>query len=104
MISADALNERMWGPFPALRELLESKQIPDQYYGLTSVSDNPFERVQRALKLAILIRHFGAEVVNATNDRAALRKDLERLADLLRHFQEDFGDAVNEVRGLQARV
>jgi hypothetical protein len=42
-LSAEGYRERKWGPFPALRQALEDKQIPSNYFGPTSVADNMSE-------------------------------------------------------------
>jgi hypothetical protein len=81
----------MWGPFPALRRVLEPKRVPDRYYGPTLVSDTVFSQIERLLTMAILLhenRHEVLEVLKSkTPDRESserlfmLRQDLEHLHD-----------------------
>ena len=38
MLTEKAQSERKWGWLPALRPILESKRVPDRYFGSSSVS------------------------------------------------------------------
>ena len=49
-LTEKAYQERKWGSFPALRQALEDKQIPSNYFGPTSVSDNMFEAMNRLIE------------------------------------------------------
>jgi hypothetical protein len=54
MLTYEAYNERKWGPFPALRKVLETRRLPDSCYGWTSVSDNAFDQRHRAVEMSFL--------------------------------------------------
>jgi hypothetical protein len=86
-LTPEALRERMWGEFPALRMILESKSIPDHHYGYSSVSDNTFEQMQRLLKISILVRENTAAITEALRAEGIHRKQL--LVDL-HHLREAF--------------
>ena len=87
MLSAEALKERMWGRFPALRTALENEKVPDHYYGFTSVSDNMFESLQRAAELAVPVKEFAQKVkAGATSvGSERMHHDLELLVRFLEH-------------------
>lgn len=65
MLSEDARRERKWGCFPALRQILEGKNLPAHYYGLTSVSDTRVEELHRLLEIACLSREYSNEFLSA---------------------------------------
>ena len=67
MLTETAYNERKWGPFPALRKILEEKKIKDpnlEYYGLTSADDNIFDQTNRLIKMAILVEQNEENILN----------------------------------------
>lgn len=65
MLSEDARRERKWGCFPALRQILEGKKPPEDYYGPTSVSDTRVEELHRLLEIACLAREYSNEFLGA---------------------------------------
>src|SRR5208283_2454858 len=85
MLSHEAIRERTWGPFPALRKVLEDKQLSGEYFGWTSVSDNVFDRLERTLKIGILARDNGESVKEVANQAGwdAMHRDIGKLADEL---------------------
>jgi hypothetical protein len=103
-----ALAERMWGPLPALRMILESKRVPDRYFGPTSVSDNVFNKIERLLIMAILVHENRRDIVGAldselANDgsrrlaQANLKQDLETLHRTFRWGSMIFEAAINDL-------
>ena len=104
MLSAEALKERMWGPFPALRVALENEDVPDRYYGFTSVSDNMFDALQRAAVLAVLIKEFAPKIkADATSVGAErMHHDLALLMRFLEHQRSFFDDSVEAAKRLSA--
>jgi hypothetical protein len=100
MLSLEALNERMWGPFPTLRLALEAESVPDRYYGFTSVSDNMFDALQRAATLAVLVKEFEPKIkaLTALAGKETVKRDLERLTRILEQKRSFFDDAIEAVR------
>jgi hypothetical protein len=106
MLTDEAVRERMWGPFPALRRILETKAVPDRYHGSTSVSDNVFSQIERLLTMAILLHENRGEVLETlksqiasaeSRERSQLRHDLERLHGVLCWGAIHFEAAINEI-------
>lgn len=95
MISDEALREREWGHFPALRQALEHSLIPEHYYGWTSVSDNIFDQVSRLMKQAILVREHGGKIIEtaAATGKNQMREDLRRLEAAFAQAEAQFEDA-----------
>lgn len=102
MLTDETLKERKWGQFPALRLVLEEKQVPSNYYGPTSASDNLFDHLVRPLKIWIVAREFGADIKRAAEVEGpeAILRDLARLEDELEGPATMFRDAATEVRRL----
>lgn len=67
-LTPQALKERVWGPFPTLRTILETKAIPEHYYGASSASKNIFDQLQNFLKIAILVKE-NASAIAETGDK-----------------------------------
>jgi hypothetical protein len=96
MLTEEAIYERMWGQFPTLGKILATKTIPDHYFGLSSISDNEFNRVQRLMRISILLRENCNEIKNEIemqlHDRAGdrLREELHRVAIVLEETAQRF--------------
>ena len=111
-LTSSAYRERMWGPYPALRQFLEDKSLSGASYGASSASDNILEILPRILKIGCLTHDNREEIgSNATNvgwdslhrDLEALAGDLDRLAQLL-HSTADQVRAIHSMdRGPQER-
>ncbi len=84
-LTKEAYQERKWGRFPALRQALEDKRIPDSYYGRTSVDDNVFDAFNRLLELSILIKEYDNDIVNMAQSigREEIYNDLRMISDNL---------------------
>jgi len=104
VLSPEALHERMWESFPVLRQALETEQVPDRYCGLTSVSTNMFEELQRAATLVVLVKEFGPQIVGVANlvGKKEMHRDLENLRRLFEHERSLFDDGIQTVRKLTA--
>lgn len=105
-LTEEAYEERKWGPFPALRQTLATKQIPDRYFGLTSASDNMFARLDRLLQISILVEEYGDEIAGAAQDVGVREtiEDVERLEEMLRHAARMFEDMAGRARSVAANV
>jgi hypothetical protein len=88
MLTEEATRERMWDQFPALRQILEPKRVPDRYYGSTSVSDTVFSQIERLLTIAILLHENRREVLETLKSQSARDESRERSQSMLRHDLE----------------
>jgi hypothetical protein len=99
MLTKEALMERMWGSFPALRKLLENKKIPDSIYGYTSVSDNIFSQTERLIEIIILVREFiSRDKIRQNDDHNLLNTDLKRLCVDIENMENFFRTARQEIQ------
>ena len=106
MLTREALRERQWGRFPALRQALEERNVPDEYYGLTSVSDSMFDRVRRSAEIAVLLRAHQTVVVATARStgREMMCHDLTKLGDELRATADLFSKFADEVLAVRPMV
>src|SRR4051812_7048233 len=104
MLSAQALEERMWAPFPVLRQALQGEKVPDLYYGFTSVSDNMFDRIQRAATLVVLIKEFRPKIteIGRLVGKEKMLQDLQLLQRIFEHEGFLFKEGIEIVRKLAA--
>ena len=97
-----AYQERMWGPFPSLRKVLEKREVPGEYYGLTSADDNEFEFMRRLMEIAILVNEHKTHILEFTNadNMKEVDEEPERLGELLRGASSYFynkADSIYEI-------
>lgn len=106
MLTEEGYCERKWGPFPALRKALEDKKVPQDYYGLTSVSDNIFDKLVRLTEIAILVNEYraGIEETAQSTGLEEMFCDLERLEGQLESASSYFNRGAEEVRVLMKRL
>jgi len=98
-LTEEAYCERKWRPFPALRKALEDKQVPSNYYGLTSASDNMFDAMSRLIEIAVLTSEYENEIKETavSTGREEMYRDLRNLEEALvqaSHFFETTSDKV----------
>jgi hypothetical protein len=102
MLTQEDWNERMWGEYPTLRILLQDKQIPGYYTGLTSVSDNIFDKTQRLLKISILVKEYvNVKEQKKEVDQQKLLDDLIRLVENLESFYKYISSQKEEIRNIR---
>lgn len=99
MLTDEAIRHRKWGLYPALRKALENKKISDSYYGLTSASDNIFDRMVRLAEIATLLREFRQDVIDTAQSTGEeqMYKDLQELEHGLLYYSDFFRKAAGEV-------
>jgi len=98
-LTEQAYRERKWGSFPILRQVLEDKHLPDKYFGITSASDNLFDRFHRLIEITLLTREYREELLKIGNRdfKAALHSE-----ELLKMGYCDFKAALhNDLEGLE---
>lgn len=106
MMSGDAYREREWHRYPALRQALESLEVPPMYSGITSVSDTVFDHIVRLMKHAILVRAYQEEIIRTADStgKAQMSKDLALLEESFAHAAEQFNDARRTVSKLRQNL
>lgn len=101
MLSEKALRERKWGSFPALRKVLENKDLPPEYHGTSSVSDNIFEEISRLAEIVSLSHeHHDDLVIVAKTDvgsREAICRELLNLRDRFLRASSFFDQQISVV-------
>jgi hypothetical protein len=75
-----------WRSLPALRAILENKELSVAYCGPTSVSDNAFDGLQRALEISLLVCECQRDIIGTA--QAETTNPLE------------IGEIMGELRGL----
>lgn len=98
-LTHQAYQERMWGPFPSLRKVLEKREVPGEYYGLTSVDDNEFEFMRRLMEIAILVNEYKTHIIESTNAENVneVSEDLDRLGELLKRASSYFSNKADSI-------
>ena len=88
------------------QQALGNEQIPDRYYGLTSVSDNMFDALQRAATLVVLVREFGSNIEGTASvvGKENISKELWLMEHFFEHQRSFFQNGIEEVRKIAARV
>jgi hypothetical protein len=99
MLTEKAQSDRKWGWLPALRLILESKRVPERYFGASSASDNIFDRLRRLIEIDILVQENRTQIIEklGSESRDQIMWDLHRL-------REAFRDAKNELQASEERV
>ena len=93
----NAVQERKWGKFPALRKILEGKELPHRYYGNSSISDNVFEKINRLIEISFLVQENESEVLKRQEDKKLIQ-DLSQLENELRSMEEILTQGRNHLR------
>ena len=105
-LTAEAYRERKWGSFPALRQALENKEIPSNYYGLSSADDNMFDRTDRLIQISVLVVEYKRHIRETAQSvgREEMYTDLRRLEEDLEQASHFFKRTIEEVRTLYATL
>ena len=106
MLTEEASRERKWGQFTVLRKALEGKRVPDSYCGITSVSDNRFERLHRLVEIAILAREYES-AVRETADALGpeeMYRDLNRLRTEIEAASSYFREQADHVTAMYSKL
>lgn len=101
-LTAEGYLDRKWGPFPALRRALEGKQVPGNYFGLTSASDNMFDALGRLIEIAVLAGEYESDIKETAISigREEMYRDLRKLEEFLEQASYFFKRKSDEVRTL----
>ena len=109
MLTQEAMRKGNGGNYPTLRQALENKKIPERYYGITSISPNRFEYLERLLDIAVLAREYRGAIIETAQSagRGQMLQDLEHPMFELQGASREFKKAADEIqeicRDLQRR-
>jgi hypothetical protein len=105
-LTDEALQALKWGHFPALRKVIEHKEIPSKYYGTTRASDNIFYRFQRLQEIALLVVEYEGDIKKMAKDvgRDEICSDLMRLQSDLNNVSGFFDSISCKVRELYSSL
>ena len=99
----EAYRERKWGPFPALRQVLEDKRLSGKHFGITSASDNLFDRLHRLIEITLLTRDYSEELLKTANNDfgEALQEDLTHLESDLKQARSFIDGEIENIKALR---
>lgn len=99
-LTEEGYRERKWRSYPALRQALEDKRIPSNYFGPTSASDNMFDAMGRLLDISVLVVEFKNHIEETAQitGREEMYKDLRRLEADLKQAMYFFERKIEELR------
>ena len=109
MLTEIAYNERKWGPFPALRKILEEKNIKDpnlEYYGFTSADDNIFDRTNRLIEIAILVEENEDSILNYARPELCevFFADLDYLEEIMQSLRRFIDEKTEIIKDLKDQL
>jgi hypothetical protein len=104
-LTEESYRERKWGAYPALRKVLEDKQVPYYYYGPTSAHDNMFDYFGRLIEIVVLVEEYQVDIRKKLGsvECEELYQDLRRLEDSLEkvsHFVKENIQKIQKLRML----
>lgn len=101
-LTPEAHRERKWGALPALRKALEDKEIPSNYYGMTSASDNMFDATVRLMEITVLVAKYEGDIkeIAVSVGRDKMVHDLFESEHALKDASYFFQRAIDEVQRL----
>lgn len=89
MLTEQAYGERKWGGLPRLREILQSKSVPERFRTLCSTDDTPHEAEHRFQDiLAVLLDNSEEVVLAAHSQPIEFIRDLQRVSEGIDHFSD----------------
>lgn len=108
-LTAKGEAERMWGEFPALRVILETKNVPYHYYGPSTASDNMFDSLRRIAEMSILIKENKTSIIESLKcgDESYQRQlinDLSHVRNNYRAAESSFEDAIKDIDEIDNRI
>jgi hypothetical protein len=98
-LTEEAYRERKWESFPALRQALEDKKTPSDYFGLTSAHDNRFEAMARLFEISILAIEYRNHIKETAQSvgKKEMYQDLKKLELYLERTIYPLKRAIDEV-------
>ena len=101
-LTEEALRALKWGHFPALRKVIEHKEIPSKYYGTTRALDNIFDKFQRLQEIALLVVEYESDIKKMAKDvgREEICAELMQLQNDLNNVSSFFNSIGYKVQEL----
>lgn len=102
MLTEEALRERKWAAYPALRKVLEGKNLPAGFYGLTSIHDTLPAEMDRLLEIAALVQAYQNQIQDSAREvgTEAIFEDLRSLCGAAEAMQAHFGRVREQVENV----
>ncbi len=106
MLSDYGRRERIWGPFPALRQVLETAPESTRHAVPTSVSEDVFERIRRLVVLANIAEEHKEALLEAARREpmrfgAQMADDLEHVGGELDYLRRAFDEEIDNMKALR---
>ena len=102
MLTQPAYNERKWGEYPELRQVLENERIHNKT--LISADDTGLERCRRLIEIGILFTKNEEKIVNYVKNNLSddsMMKDLETLNDNMKFLISELKNITDRIQDVQ---
>ena len=102
MLTQPAYNERKWGEYPELRQVLENERIHDMT--LISTDDTGLERCRRLIEIGILFTQNEEKIVNYVKNNLSddsMMKDLDTLNDNMKSLISELKNITDRIQDVQ---
>ena len=102
MLTQPAYNERKWGEYPELRQVLENERIHDMT--LISTDDTGLERCRRLIEIGILFTQNEEKIVNYVKNNLSddsMMKDLDTLNDNMNSLIFELKNIKDKIQDVQ---
>ncbi len=102
MLTQPAYNERKWGEYPELRQVLENERIHNMT--LISTDDTGLERCRRLIEIGILFTQNEEKIVNYVKNNLSddsMMKDLETLNDNMKSLISELKNITDRIQDVQ---
>jgi hypothetical protein len=105
MLIDEALQDRKWRGFPALRKVLGDRRIAESNYGFTSISHNMFDDLNNLLTITVLVRE-QENVIRETDQslRHEIFDDLNHLERQLKGVSSLFREKAEDIAHLDSKL
>ena len=105
MLSDYGSRERIWGPFPALRQVLETAPESTRHAVPTSVSEAVFERIERLVVLANIAEEHKEALLEAARREprfgTQMADELEHVGGELDSLRHAFDEEIDNMKALR---
>jgi len=102
MLTQPAYNERKWGEYPELRQVLENERIHDMT--LISTDDTVLEQCRRLIEIGILFTQNEEKIVNYVKNNLSddsMMKDLDTLNDNMKSLISELKNITDRIQDVQ---
>ena len=102
MLTQPAYNERKWGEYPELRQVLENERIHDMT--LISTDDTGLERCRRLIEIGILFTQNEEKIVNYVKNNLSddsMMKDLDTLNGNMNSLISELKNITDRIQDVQ---